>query len=140
MAGKLNASKDKLADINKQKMAASQDLEIHMNEIGVDMKRLTLIEDLARTLKEAGVSNKEMRDYTQRQQLLNKAGISLDIFVAILEEAKVLTSHDQGEGLLKMLSEYGDLTEVIKALQTKVQSLGVVILNLRSKSPATLGS
>jgi len=55
VTGKLNASKDKLADINKQKNAASQDLEIHMNKIGVDMKRLTLIEDLALTLKKANI-------------------------------------------------------------------------------------
>ena len=134
VTGKLNASKDKLADINKQKMAASQDLETHLNKIGVDMNRLTLVEDLALTLKKANISSEELGDYIQRQQLLNKAGISLDTFVAILEEAKTLTSLDQGKGLLQMLSKYGGLTEAVKVLQTKVQSLDKQVDGLEQKA------
>ncbi len=134
VTSKLNASKDELANINKQKNAASQDLETHMNQIGVDMNRLTLVEDLALTLKKANISSEELGNYIQRQQLLNKAGISLHIFVAILEEAKVLTSHDQGKGLLQMLSEYGGLTEATKALQTKVESLDKQVDGLEQKA------
>ena len=134
VTGKLNTAKDELATIDKQKKLASQDLETHLNKIGVDMNRLTLVEDLALTLKEASVSNKELEDYAQRQQLVNKAGISLDIFVAILKEAKVLTSHDQGKGLLQMLSKYGGLTDAVKVLQTKVQSLGKQVDGLEQKA------
>ena len=134
MTGKLNASKDELATIDKQKKLASQDLETHMNQVGVDINRLTLVEDLALTLKKANISSEELGDYIQRQQLLNKAGISLHIFVAILEEAKVLTSHDQGKGLLQMLSEYGGLTEATKVLQSKVQSLDKQVDGLEQKA------
>ena len=134
VTGKLNASKDELANINKQKKSASQDLEAHMKQIGVDINRLTLVEDLALTLKEANISNIELGDYIHWQQLLNKAGISFHIFVAILEEAKVLTSHDQGKGLLQMLSKYGGLTEATKVLQTKVQSLGKQVDGLEQKA------
>lgn len=121
---KLTMSKEKLADINKQKKLASQGLQVHMQQIGVDMNRLKLVEDLALALKEGGISNKELQNYIQRQQLLNKAGVNLDTFVSILEKAKVVTSHDHGEELLQMLSEYGSLGEAKKALQAKVQSLG----------------
>jgi len=62
VTGKLNASKDELASIDKQKKLASQDLETHMNQIGVDMNRLTLVEDLALTLKQASVSDKALGD------------------------------------------------------------------------------
>jgi len=134
VTGKLNASKDELANINKQKKSASQDLEAHMKQIGVDINRLTLVENLAITLKEANISNIELGDYIHWQQLLNKAGISLHIFVAILEEAKVLTLHDHGKGLLQMLSEYGGLTDAIKALQTKVQSLNKQVDGLEQKA------
>jgi len=73
-------------------------------------------------------------DYIHWQQLLNKAGISLDTFVAILEEAKVLTSHEQGKELLQMLSKYGGLTEAVKVLQTKVQSLDKQVDGLEQKA------
>ncbi len=59
-----------------------------MNHIGVDMKRLKLVEDLALALKEADISNKELQDYAQRQQLLNKAGISLDLFYRFCKKPK----------------------------------------------------
>ena len=134
VTGKLNVSKDELASIDKQKKLASQDLETHLNKIGVDINRLTLVEDLAITLKKASISNEELGNYIQRQQLLNKAGISLDTFVAIFKEAKVLTLHDQGKGLLQMLSDYGGLTEATEALQTKAQSLDKQVDGLEQKA------
>lgn len=134
VTGKLNKSKEELANINKQKKLASQDLGAHMNNIGIDMNRLTLVEDLALTLKKASISNEELGNYTQQQQLLNKAGISLDIFIEIVEKAKVLTLHDQGKGLLQMLSDYGGLTEATEALQTKAQSLDKQVDSLEQKA------
>lgn len=134
VTGKLNTTKGELANIEEQKKLASQDLKAQMQQIGVDINRLKLVEDLALALKEGGISNKELGDYIQRQQLLNKAGISFDTFVAILKEANVLTAHDQGMGLLQMLSEYGGLTVAIKALQTKVQSLDKQVDGLEQRA------
>jgi hypothetical protein len=120
---KLSAEKEELADIDKQKKAASQGLKTYMDQLGVDMNRLKLVEGLAKALKDAGISNKELGEYIAWQQVLNKAGIGLDTFTAIVEKAKVLTSHDQGKGLLKSLSDYGGINEAIQDSQTKVALL-----------------
>lgn len=134
VTGKLNASKEDLVAIENQKQLASQDLQAHMQQIGVDMNRLTLVEELAPTLKKAGVSNENLKDYIQRQQLLNEAGISIGIFVSILEKANVVTSKDHGEGLLQMLAEYGSLSEANKTLKAKVQLLEKETSNLDQKA------
>lgn len=123
VAGKLKASKEELANIEKQKKLASQGLETHMKNVGVDMKRLKMVENLALVLKKAGEDDKQLGNYIQRQQQLNEAGIALGVFVEILEKAKVLTSHDQGKGLLKSLSDYGGISEAIKDLQAEVALL-----------------
>jgi len=123
VAGKLKATKEELADIEKQKKLASQELETHMKNVGVDMKRLKLVEDLALELKKAGIGNKHLEDYIQRQHLLNEAGITLGIFVEILDKAKSLTAKDGGKEFLAMLDQYGSFTETIKGLENKVQSL-----------------
>jgi predicted transcriptional regulator len=120
---KLNARKEELADTEKQKKAASQGLKTYMKEIGVDMNRLKLVEGLAQTLKQAGIPDKEVEGYIAHQKILHQAGIGLGTFTAILEKAKLLTSHDQGQGLLKSLSDYGGISEAIKGLQTKVALL-----------------
>ena len=134
VTGTLNASKEDLVAIENQKQLASQDLQAHMQQIGVDMNRLALVEELASTLKKAGVSNENLKDYIQRQQLLNEAGISIDIFVSILEKADVVTSKDHGEGLFQMLAEYGSLSEANKTLETKAQLLEKETSNLDQKA------
>jgi hypothetical protein len=120
---KLNASKEELTAIDKQKKQANQDLAAHMKQVGLDMNRLKLVEDLAMVLKKADISDQEILEFVQRQQLLNKAGIDLDTFMAILKKAKVATSYDGGEELFHMLSEYGDLFQTTKALQIKIDAL-----------------
>jgi len=134
VTGKLNASKEDLVAIENQKQLASQDLQAHMQQIGVDMNRLALVEELAPTLKKAGVSNENLKDYIQRQQLLNEAGISIDIFVSILEKADVVTSKDHGEGLLQMLAEYGSLSEANKTLGAKAKLLEKETSNLDQRA------
>lgn len=124
VTAKLETLEGELVSIEKQKKLASQDLKTHMDQIGVDMERLKQVENLATTIKKAKVSNEELGDYIERQQLLSKAGISLGTFAAILEQTKVVTLHDEGKGLLQMLSQYASLTEALKALQSEVQSLG----------------
>ena len=123
VAGKLKATKEELANTENQKKLASQELETHMKNIGVDMKRLKLVESLALALKKAGEDDKHLENYIQRQHLLNEAGIALGIFVEILEKAKSLTAKDQGKELLAMLNQYGSLTETINGLENKVPSL-----------------
>jgi len=123
VAGKLKATKEELANIEKQKKLASQGLETHMKNVGVDMKRLKLVEEFALALKEAGEDDKHLEDYIQRQHMLNEAGITLGIFVEILDKAKSLTAKDGGKEFLAMLDQYGSFTETIKGLENKVQSL-----------------
>lgn len=134
VTGALNAAKEDLVAIENQKQLASQDLQAHMQQIGVDMNRLSLVEELAATLKKAGVSNDNLKDYIQRQQLLNEAGISIDIFVSILEKTDVVTSKDHGEGLFQMLAEYGSLSEANKTLKAKAQLLEKETSNLDQKA------
>ena len=112
-----------MASIDKQKKTASQALKEYMDQIGVDMNRLKLVEGLAQVLKEAGISDKDLQEYITRQQELGKAGISLDVFTAIVEASKVLTSHDEGKGLLKSLADYGGINEAIKDSKTKIALL-----------------
>jgi len=121
--GKLKATVEELAAKEKQKKVASEDLAKYLKQLALDMNRLKSVEGLAITLKEASVSNKELENYIERQQALNKAGISLETFVAMVEKTKVLTSHDQGKGLLEKLSHCGGLDGTITALQAKVQLL-----------------
>jgi predicted nuclease with TOPRIM domain len=123
MTEKLNTSKEELVAIEKQKKLASQNLAAHMKQVGVDMNRLKLVETLAITLKEAGISDKEIQHFIQHQQLLSKDGIGLEIFLEILQQTKVATSHDGGKELLKTLTEYNGLFQAAKALQIKVEGL-----------------
>ena len=58
MTDKLNVFKKGLITIDKQKKLASHDLATHMKQVGVDMNRLKLVEDLAIALKEAGIPDK----------------------------------------------------------------------------------
>ena len=130
----LNAFKEELITIDKQKKLASQGLAVHMKQVGVDMNRLKLVETLAMTLKEAGISDKEIQHFVQHQQLLSKAGIGLDTFMALLEKAKVATSHDGGKELLKTMEEYGGLAQASKALQIKVGGLSKQVAGLEEQA------
>jgi len=134
LKSKVSATEADLASLENKKKAASQDLEAHMQKVGVDSNRLKLVEDLALALKEGGISNEAIQDYIQRQQLLNEAGIGVGIFVSILDKAKTATSQDQGKELLQLLSDYGSLAEVNKALHSQVQSLQKEVQGLEKKS------
>ena len=123
MTGKVETLEGELVSIEKQKKLASHDLEVHMDKIGVDMDRLKQVEDLAVALNKAKVSKEELGKYIHLQKLLGEAGVGLDTLAAILEESKLQIWYDQGKQLRQMLSEYSGLTEVLKNLQTKIQSL-----------------
>lgn len=134
----VKAAKGELAKMQTQKKQASQELEAYEKKIGVDMNRLKKVEELAVVLKESGTSDQELQGYIDRQQLLNKAGIKIDLFALILDKAKVATSQDSGQGLLKMMSDYGSLGGVIKELNHKVQSLSKQAEGLEEKAKLRL--
>jgi predicted transcriptional regulator len=134
VVGKLKATKEELANIEKQKKLASQELEMYMKNVGVDMKRLKMVEDLALALKKASEDDTQLENYIQRQQLLNEAGITLGIFIAILEKAKLLTAKDKGKELLAMLDQYGSMAQTINGLKNKVQSLTKEASDLEDKA------
>jgi predicted DNA-binding protein YlxM (UPF0122 family) len=56
VTGKLNACEQDLTAIESKKKKASQDLEEHMKQVGVDTNRLKKVEHLAVALKKRGVS------------------------------------------------------------------------------------
>ena len=93
-----------------------------------------MVENLALALKKAGEDDKQLENYIQRQQLLNKADIAIDVFVKILEKAKVVTAKDQGKELLAMLDHYGSLTETINGLENKAQLLTKEAYGLEHKA------
>lgn len=115
--GEIDSYKKDLENINKQKQLANQELKAYMDQIGVDMHRLKTVEAFALALKEAAILDQKLPDYIQCQQLLNKAGISINLFAMIIEKANVITSQDHGKKLFSLLSEYGNLSDTNKALQ-----------------------
>jgi hypothetical protein len=149
VADELKSSQEQLTSIENQKKLADQDLAMqlkkvdvkkkqaseslaeHMKQVGADTDRLALLEDLALVLKEGGISNETIQDYIQRQQLLNQAGISIDIFTTIVDKAKAATSQDGGKELLQLLSDCGSLAEAKHFLEGQVKSLQEKAQNLK---------
>ncbi len=118
----LNEAKTELNGINKQKEQATQDLKVHMTKIGMDEQRIQQVEILSLALKKAKVTDQQLTDYIKRQELLNKANVEIDTFVAILNECKVSTA-DDGHQLLVMLSKYHNLAGAITQQEAKLQAL-----------------
>jgi len=120
---KLKASATALRNNDKKKKLATEELNSYMEKVGLAMKRLQMVESLAVALKKANVYDDELGNYLKYQIELNKTGISLSTFVEILNNFKVLTTHDQGRELLKMLVEYGSLADTTKELQSRINEL-----------------
>jgi len=123
VTGKLNACEEDLTAIENKKKKSSQDLEEHMKQVGMDTNRLKKVEHLAVALKNGGIPDDELELYLKRQQALNEAGISIDVFASILEKAAVVTSKDHGEALLQALKDYGGLNKTNQALHSRIESL-----------------
>ncbi len=152
ISDKLKASREQLTDIENQiklanqdllthlkkveseKKQASHDLAAHMKQVGVDMNRLTLVEDLAIALVEGSVSNADMGQYIVRQKHLNQVGISLDNLVAIAKQVKVMTADDGGKALAEKLSEFGSLDAAIGVHQNKLSLLTQATTGLEEKA------
>lgn len=120
---KLKASITELRNTDKKRKLAARELNRIMRKIGLDMKRLQMVEGLAIALKKADVGNDELDNWINHQLELNKSGISLDNLIEILGKGKVLMAHDQGKELLKMLREYGGLVEAIQELKSRIHML-----------------
>jgi len=120
---KIKAWEAVLASIDKKKELTTKELNSYMEKVGLDMKRLQMVESFAVALKKANVGDDELGNYLKYQIELNKAGISLSTFAEILNKVKVLTTHDQGRELLKMLVQYGSLAETTKELQSRINEL-----------------
>ena len=120
---KIKAWKAILASIDKKKKLTTKEFNSYMEKVGLDMKRLQMVESFAVALKKANVGDDELGNYLKYQIELNKAGISLSTFAEILNKVKVLTTHDQGRELLKMLVQYGSLAETTKELQSRINEL-----------------
>ena len=120
---KIGQAEQTLVTWEHKKAGAEKDLQQFMHKIGVDYQRLEKVENLAMALKKAGVTDEHLGAYVQRQNLLNGANISIDVFVKILNAAKVPTAADGGQNLFKKLTEYGNLDETIIALKQEKQLL-----------------
>ncbi|HUV52205.1 MAG TPA: hypothetical protein VMW64_03930 [Dehalococcoidia bacterium] len=111
-----------IAAETKRKAAESR-FESYLKETEMDMKRLQKVEPLALVLKKAGIQDNQLDDYIQRQQLLDRSGISLNLLSSILKQANVVTAHDGGKTFLDMLIHYGGLATAIEVLQDKIKAL-----------------
>jgi predicted transcriptional regulator len=109
------------AETNRK--AAESRFESYRKETEMDMKRLQKIEPLALVLKKAGIQDSQLDDYIQRQQLLDRSGISLNLLSLILKQANVVTAYDGGKAFLGMITQYGGLATAIENLQDKIKVL-----------------
>ncbi len=134
ITAKISTRNEELADVNKQKKLADQDLKTHKENLGVDEQRLQLVETLALALKKAKIYNQELPHYIERQELLNKAEISIGVFADILGKSKVATLGDNGKKLLDLITECGSLVEAINKQQVKKQLLLNEVSNLEEQA------
>ncbi len=130
---KVVASKKKLAEIHQEEEQATQNLKEYMQQIGVDEQRLKLIEPLGFALKKAKITDQMLPAYIERQELLNKAGISIDVFADIMGECKVATMGDNGKHLLNLLEECGSLNELNHKQQAKKELLEQKVSDLETQ-------
>jgi rubrerythrin len=131
---KLGVTKLELADAAKHKKEANENLKEYLEKVDVDMHRIELIEALALVLKEAAIPNKQIGEWIKRQEILNHAGISIDLFSAIVNKAHVSTSNDGGKNLLEMLTEYNGLDGAVKTLKQQEQVLTLNVKDLKEKA------
>ena len=120
---KLATSREELIQIYEKEEQATQNLKKHMQQIGVDEQRLKSIEPLVLALKEARIPDQMLPAYVARQESLDKAGISIDVFADIIDQCRVATTGDDGKHLLNLLEEYGSLYEAICEQQAKKELL-----------------
>lgn len=122
LKSKVSATEADLASLENKKKAASQDLEKHLKQVGLDMHRLELVEGLAISLMHGAVGDMDLAQYIDRQKQLNKAGISIGILTQILDAAKVLTYYDGGKELLQGLNQYKGFSGAIGTMKVQLQS------------------
>lgn len=121
--GKIKNAEEKLNDINKQIGNAKAEFEAQMQAIGVDEKRLSLIEPLAMVLKDAGIPDKDLPGYIKIQEAFKKASIGVAFFGEILELVKVETAFDGGENFLTLLTKHKGLDGAVDAKQLELQNV-----------------
>jgi len=119
----IESVKQKLAEFQLQEKGVEKNFKQRLQEVATDLKRLDKIEDLAVALKNAGVTDDELDSYIERQNLLNKSGVPIDIFTQILDATKIPTTVDGGKILLKKLTDFGNLGDAISGLKHEKQSL-----------------
>ena len=126
LAGKkseLERSESAFIAAETKRKAAESRSESYLKETEMDMKRLQKVEPLALVLKKAGVQDNQLDDYIQRQQLLDRSGINLNLLSSILKQANVVTAHDGGKTFLDMLIHYVGLATAIEVFQDKIKAL-----------------
>ena len=120
--------------VDTEKKKASDDLADHMKQVGVDMGRLALVEDLAMALKEGSVSDTDLELYIKHQKHLDQSGISLNNLVTIVNQAKVMTKDDKGKILVEKLSQFSSLDAAIGAHHNKISLLTQETAGLEEKA------
>ena len=76
--------------MENKKKAASQELEKHLEQVGLDMHRLELVEDLAIILKHGGVTDPELGKYIERQKQAAGGGLAAAVITIIVYALEVL--------------------------------------------------
>jgi DNA repair exonuclease SbcCD ATPase subunit len=106
-----------------KRKAAESRFESYLKETEMCMERLQKVEPLALVLKKADIQDNQLDEYIQRQQMLDRSGISLDLLSSIVKQANVFTVHDGGKTFLDMLTRYGSLAAATEAQQDRIRAL-----------------
>lgn len=119
----ISQTKQSLATLEHTKVDAGKDLQKYMDNVKMNFKRLEKVENLTIILNKANITDTEIDSYIERQNILNKAGLSMSMLNQLLNAAKIQTAVDGGKSLLKKLAELNGLESAVMNLKQEKQSL-----------------
>jgi rubrerythrin/predicted transcriptional regulator len=134
MQEEITQIKQALATWEHQKVDAGKELQKYMDTVKMNFKRLEKVESLTLILNKSNITDKEIDSYIERQNLLNKAGLSINMLNQILNAAKIQIAVDGGKSLVKKLTEFNGLDGAVLNLKQEKQSLLSETKDLKEKA------
>jgi chromosome segregation ATPase len=126
--------KQKLNKIQQQEVKAENQLKEKLDQLGLNFSRLSKIENLALALKKAGITNVQLDAYLKLQELLNNAGIPINVLVEIVYAVQGSPGADGGKSLLEKIKEHNGLEVSISSLKQEEQALTQKVAGLEEKA------
>ncbi|MGD0856845.1 MAG: hypothetical protein ABSA18_13735 [Dehalococcoidia bacterium] len=122
-----------LKSIEDKREVREKEWKAYLQQTGMNMMRINVVEKLSAILKKSGVKDSELETYIQRQQELDTSDVDIKLFGKIAHQAAATTSVDGGKQLLSMLTEYGGLQATIGKLNADKMDLEKQSAGLREK-------